>query len=142
MIPSPVSKLGTAPVLCALQGCMGPGDANVYQPPGGVLVHALWAPFQQIAGGVTGLAVSLARARVAVEGFRGGRECAQHLKDRFPLFVSGFGVFDGPLRLRLAGVERGADDAAFFEHGHVVTDPAVRGRGQRRALRRAWAPPS
>src|SRR3954464_9851116 len=64
MIPSPVSKAGYAPVLagtvlvaCVLHAWLGPGDANVYQPPGGVFVHAPEAtsdaaPLQQIFGAV------------------------------------------------------------------------------------------
>ena len=52
------SKVGSGlPVLSALHGWFGPGDAKVYQPPGGVLVHAPDAtsaadPLQQIFGGV------------------------------------------------------------------------------------------
>ena len=47
---------GTVPA-CVLHACCGPGEANVYQPPGGVLVHApeatsAAAPLQQIFGAV------------------------------------------------------------------------------------------
>ena len=48
---------GTLPVVDVLHAWLGPGDANVYQPPGGVLVHAPEAtsdaaPLQQIFGAV------------------------------------------------------------------------------------------
>ena len=48
---------GTLTVVDVLHGWLGPGDANVYQPPGGVLVHAPEAtsdaaPLQQIFGAV------------------------------------------------------------------------------------------
>ena len=48
---------GTLPVVACCTMVSGPGDANVYQPPGGVLVHApeatsAAAPLQQIFGAV------------------------------------------------------------------------------------------